>query len=318
MLVLALALAAATAVAAPAPGPVCDAVWHDAARDRDVPVRIRLPAGASPVPLVLFSHGLGGDTGGGTTWARAWAARGLAVIHVQHPGSDSAVYRDARGPDDLKARVRAAATGVQLQARVADVGFVLDEVQRRRPDDDGACDLRRLDLARVGIAGHSMGAWTAQAVAGQNFYGAPRLADRRFKAAIAFSPSAPMVGSAAEAFAGVSLPFLSVTGSRDGNPLSADAAQRASAEAQRTGPFTAMPPGDKYLIVFDDGDHMAFAGNSRRVPTPTDLHIQAAASELTTRFWAAYLLGDSAAKAALQRQQAGAAPLAAADRFVAK
>jgi hypothetical protein len=31
----------------PASVTVCDAVWHDTARSRDVPVRIRVPAGTS-------------------------------------------------------------------------------------------------------------------------------------------------------------------------------------------------------------------------------------------------------------------------------
>lgn len=308
------ALLAAAALNPAAPGPVCDAVWHDTARNRDIPVRIRLPDGEAKVPVVLFSHGLGGDTAGGTLWAQAWAAHGIAVIHVQHPGSDAAVYRDAKGPEDAKARVRAAATGVQLQARVADAGFVLDELAARTRQ--GGCNLARLDTARAGIAGHSMGAWTAQAIAGQNFFGAPRLADRRFVAAIAFSPSAPNTGSAAEAFAGITIPFLSVTGSLDGNPLAAKAEIRAASQAQRTGPFMAMPPGRKYLLVFENGDHMIFSGNSRRAPTPTDFHIQAATKAATAAFWGATLLGNAADAAVLKSGLK--AQLAPGDRWQAK
>lgn len=321
MYLIALALAAAT--------PVCEAVWRDPARARDIPVLIRLPAGTARVPVVIFSHGLGGDTRAGTLWGKAWAARGLGVVHVQHLGSDSAVYRDAVSPEDRRARVRAAATGVQLQARVADVGFVLDEIDTRKAAGSGrlrsegestetACDLSRLDTARAGIAGHSMGAWTAQAVAGQNYGGAPRLANRRFRAAIALSPSAPDFGSAAEAFGTITIPFLSITGSRDGAPLSPDPALRAAAEAQRTAPYSAMPPGDKYLIVFNDGDHMVFSGNSRRAPTPTDLHIQAAAQTATTAFWGATLLGSTSDAAYLAAPTGLKAALAPGDRLEAK
>ncbi len=196
----------------------------------------------------------------------AWAARGIAVVHLEHPGSDASVYAGAADAADLKARVRAAATGAQLQARVGDVSFILDELARR--PREGGCDLSRLDLSRIGFAGHSMGAWTAQAVAGQRYFGAAAFRDPRITAAIALSPSTLTTGGLGEAFGGITIPFLSVTGSADGMPkLVRDAVPTTAQieqQAQRTGPYTGMAPGRKYLIVFQDGDHMVFAGNLRR------------------------------------------------------
>jgi hypothetical protein len=43
------------------------------------------PEGDSACPLVLFSHGLGGSVDAGTQWAEAWAAAGVATLHLQHP-----------------------------------------------------------------------------------------------------------------------------------------------------------------------------------------------------------------------------------------
>ena len=40
---------------------VRDLSAHDAARNRDIPVRIYLPSANTPAPVVLFSHGLGGS-----------------------------------------------------------------------------------------------------------------------------------------------------------------------------------------------------------------------------------------------------------------
>jgi len=54
--------------AAPA---VCEASWRDGARNREVPVRIRLPDGTGPIPVILFSHGLGGSLDAGTDWGEA-------------------------------------------------------------------------------------------------------------------------------------------------------------------------------------------------------------------------------------------------------
>ena len=63
----------------PAPG-VEDDTWTDAPRKRDVPVRVRWPQSDrqnAALPVVLFSHGLGGTRDGGTVWGEAWAAAGF-------------------------------------------------------------------------------------------------------------------------------------------------------------------------------------------------------------------------------------------------
>jgi predicted dienelactone hydrolase len=307
-------LSAAPAVA----GPVCDAVWRDPARGRDLPVRIRLPDGNSKVPVVLFSPGLGGGVIGGTLWGSAWAARGIAVVHLEHPGSDAGVYAGAADAADLKARVRAAATGAQLQARVGDVSFILDELARR--PREGGCDLSRLDLSRIGLAGHSMGAWTAQAVAGQRYFGAATFRDPRIIAAIALSPSTLTTGGLSEAFGGITIPFLSITGTADGMPKivrdAVPSAAQIAQQAQRTGPYTGMAPGRKYLIVFQDGDHMVFAGNQRRGAAGPVAHIQTVTARVTTAFWGMALLGDTEDAALVA---SGVTPwLAAGDRFEAK
>jgi predicted dienelactone hydrolase len=83
--------------AAQAAGPVCDAVWRDTARGRDVPVRIRMPDGSGRAPLILFSHGLGGSLDGGTLWAQAWADAGFIVIHLHPPGSDRSILQSGDG-----------------------------------------------------------------------------------------------------------------------------------------------------------------------------------------------------------------------------
>jgi predicted dienelactone hydrolase len=68
LLALLLASAAASAYQPPTPSlPVASIryTWHDTARDRDVPVKIYYPAtGAGPFPIIIFSHGLGGNREG--------------------------------------------------------------------------------------------------------------------------------------------------------------------------------------------------------------------------------------------------------------
>jgi len=289
MFLAAAMLAPAAAAAAPADAiAVCDAQWHDSARGRDVPVRIRMPAGTNKVPVILFSHGLGGSLDGGTNWAVAWAKAGFIVVNLQHPGSDRSILGSGR--------IAEAMAPAQLVARVDDVHFVLDELARR--PREGACDLRRADLAHVGMSGHSFGAHTTQAIAGQRFPVAGIAADPRVKAAIAFSPSPPMRGSDAAAFGSIATPFFSITGTEDVAPITPYITAK-----DRERPFRAMPPGGKYLLVLGGANHMVFnAQDGLRGPGSTATpHIRDTVITATTLFWRATLLGDADALAELAR-----------------
>jgi predicted dienelactone hydrolase len=302
-----LAALTAWAIDAQAAPTICDGIWHDDARGRDVPVRVRMPEGMRRVPVILFSHGLGGSVDAGTAWAEAWADAGFAVIHLQHPGSDLAMLR-AEG----RAGARGAATGQQLVARGRDVSFVIDQLALRPAE--GACDLRRIDRARIGMSGHSFGAQTTLAVAGQSFGSrGPALRDPPIRAAIAFSPAPPVGAGAAEisrAFGSVSLPMLMITGTQDASPLG-----RAVTPADRQKPFGALAPGNKFLLVFDGADHMAFGGFLRRQATANDLRITSLVRLATTAFWRATLNGDGAAAAALSEGNAVERSLAPGDRI---
>ena len=305
-----------------AAGPVCDAVWRDAARDRDVPVRVRMPDGTGRAPLILFSHGLGGSLDGGTNWAKAWADAGFVVIHLQHPGSDRSILTAARRGGlggrlrggmraDISAALRGAMTGEQLQARVRDVGFVLDQVPLRR--SEGACALTRIDLAHVGMSGHSFGAHTTQALAGQVFPATPAgAADPRIAAFVAFSPSPPRGGADAAAMAKITRPFFSITGTADTSPAVPDVTA-----ADRERPFRAMPPGGKYLLVLKDATHADFSGNAGAGPRSRapDPHVARVTIDATTAFWRWALLGDRQAKATLDDPRGIAAELVPGDRL---
>lgn len=302
-LLVLLALAGAAPVAAqPVAGwAVCDAVWHDASRGRGVPVRIRLPRSGAKVPLILFSHGLGGSLETGKLWAQAWAEAGFAVINVQHPGSDIRVP---------PAVMVAALNPQQLAERARDISFVRDEVARRPAE--GACDLRRIDLGRVGVAGHSFGSRTALAIAGQlppPGAGAATLADSRFVAAVALSPSPATAGSDAEAFAPVRIPVFSLTGSADRVDFLPDISP-----VDRERPFRDMPPGEKYLLSLARADHVVFGGTDSPQPAGSVpvVHIRAEVIRTTTLFWRWRLLGDMAARAGLDATELGLHP---GDRF---
>lgn len=275
----------------PDAGLVCDGALQDAERaQRQIPLRVRLPAGEGPFPVILFSHGLGGSLDAGTRWAEAWTAAGFAVVHLQHPGSDASLWKGLKGKEALAA-LRKGMDAKQFIARVADVKTVLDAVGS--PMMVGNCSMTLLDAGRIGMAGHSFGAQTVQAVAGQQFRTASGLfsvTDPRIKAAIAFSP-APAIGEPDDsAFGKIAIPFLSVTGSKDALPGLTKVTPK-----DRTRPFHAMPPGGKYLLVVDGADHLIFSGGEqRRAPTSTDRRTELIVAETTARFWLANLASPNA------------------------
>ena len=173
---------ASDAVPAPTPG-VQQGAWRDQSRLRDIPWRLRLPDGDRPVALVVFSHGLGGSLDGGTEWAQAWAEAGIATLHLQHAGSDRAIWRGG-----LQA-VKAAASAEQLIERGHDVQFAVEQLLKLQKDGHGPW--ARVRPEALGMSGHSFGAQTTLAVAGRDFRerSAPDLSESHFKAFAAFSPS---------------------------------------------------------------------------------------------------------------------------------
>jgi len=252
---LLLSLLATSGVRAQNGATVSDFSWRDAARDRELPLRIRWPAGDAPCALVLYSHGLGGSREGGDAWGQTWTEAGLAVLHLQHPGSDSEVLRGGMPA------LRAAASAQQLLARVADVRFVLDELERRAAQPPWS----RVRRDAIGLGGHSFGALTVQALAGQRYALPGSLADERLKAFVALSPSPGRNALWLEQqFGGVVRPFLAVTGSLDGDPLgNRRGNERGNGGEWRARVYDGLPGGQRGLLWLDGADHMSFAGNAR-------------------------------------------------------
>ena len=274
---------------------VSDGSWLHVGRQRTLPWRLRLPEGDKPCPLVLYSHGLGGSREGGQAWGSAWADSGIAVLHLQHPGSDIDVLRSGGRA------LQTAASADQMIERLLDLRFAINELQRRATT--GEAHWNRIRADAIGVAGHSFGALTTQAVAGQRYPGVDDLSDPRPKAFVALSPSLPIGGklSPSEAFAGVVRPFFALTGSKDSSPI-----QRNQAAAQRAGVYDALPPGQRALLWLAGANHQTFGGgraslpetdekNAQQAPDTEDRHSRLIASA-TTAWWHWRLLGDEAAR----------------------
>lgn len=292
------------AASAQHPTRIVDETWHDPARARDLPVRVRWPdatTASPPLPVVLFSHGLGGSVDAGTVWATAWARAGCVVIHMQHAGSDlPAVRAAATSASDLRA-LRQLASPAQLVARIRDVVFVLDEIGRRhsgaRP---GWADIRP---THIGMSGHSFGALTTMAMAGQRFPGVEPIDETRLSAFMPFSASLPTAGDAARAYAAIHRPLLTITGTRDDDVIGTGATPE-----RRIAVFAALPPGDKAQLVLQDADHMTFSGQTElafarwpraQITRTLQAAHQATAAAISTDWWRAWLMNDAGARVRL-------------------
>jgi len=261
----------------------------DDSRQREIPLRIYLPADKKPAPMLLFSHGLGGSRSGNAFLGQHWAARGYVVVCLQHPGSDTGVWQD-QPVGKRMAAMQQAASAENFLLRVKDVPAVLDQLTTWKKTASHVL-AGRLDMSRVGMSGHSFGAVTTQAVSGQHFP-IGQFTDLRIKAALAFSPSTPIAGKAERAFGDVKIPWLLMTGTKD------TAAIGHATVASRRAVFPALPPGSKYELVLDLAEHSAFT--DRRLPgdsEPRNPNHHRAILAISTAFWDAYLTGNADAKA---------------------
>lgn len=275
------------------------AEWHDSSRDRAVPVRIYHPdeTGDAAYPVIVFSPGLGGSRDMYRYLGEYWAAHGYVCMHVQHPGSDDAVWKDQARP--VRRLAKAAADTDNFVNRPQDVSFALDRLTACNQDASFALH-GRLDLSRIGMAGHSFGAYTTMALAGQRFRRGSgtmeHLADPRIKAAIAMStPVKNRSGiPGGHGYAEIAIPVYHLTGTLDSDPLG------TPDPALRRVPYDQTRRAEAYLLTLDGGDHMVFSGQRRRGDGTHDAEFHRLIQESTTAFWDAWLKEDAAAMAWLK------------------
>ena len=304
---------------APLIAATCDLIIEDKVLGRNIPARLTLPEGEGRVPLVLWSPGMGGGLEQGAVYAAAWAKAGIATLQLRHPGSDVEAYRRANAAaarETQPAQARAArarvvqeATGPrQILARMGDMAAAQARVAQG--GRAGACSLTRVDAGRLGVAGHSMGAWVAQLLVGQRVVGlsVPRLPVRAalvVSGAPLVTPDPPLAAS----LANVRRPVMVMTGTLDGVRAGAPSEVREGAMAQRTAFWHGLPPEEKYLLVAEGADHMQLAGTRGRMPEALAARLAAVSSD----FWRVHLLYDGEAAARLVAPE-----LAPGDRYQRK
>ena len=273
--------------------------WEDGSRKRSVPARLYLPANrksAGPIPLVVFSHGLGGSRDGYKYLGRHFAANGYASLHLQHIGSDRQLWFG--NPFSLLGRMSDAANDNEAIDRVRDLSFALDQLF----SSDAAT---HLDPQRIIAAGHSYGANTSMLAAGAEVERNGRmlrLRDARIKAAILLS-APPFYGSKdiARILKGIEIPTLHITATEDDIAIPG----YRSGLSDRLEVYQHIGNGhaaSKALAVFKGGSHSIFTDRMGTGGVELNPKIKAATRDLALAFLNSLYAGDADAMQRWQSQ----------------
>lgn len=232
--------------------------WEDEKRKRKIPVKCYFPEKGKKYSVIFFSHGLGASCHHYQYLGNYWASHGYISIHVQHPGTDWTIFQGKKNRENA---MREASQNVdQVLQRPLDVRFVLD-VLFQNPSLFPFS--HSLNLTRICIAGHSIGALTAL-LCGGAFFEEPQsnlisFHDPRFSACIAMSPSSKDFEKSKSLYSHFQIPSLHFTGTQDYSPIG------QTQLAHRRVPFDSITQAEAVLIIFKGAHHMAFSDSPWRL-----------------------------------------------------
>lgn len=297
-----------------------DLVLHDAARHKDLHVKVRVPRAKTQetpdatYPMVVFSHGLGGSKDGFGELCDHLCRWGYVVVCPSH--ADSIQERRRAGEHVTLANafdMKKMDPKGRLD-RVLDCKFILDSIptlEEKVPGLKGAGGKGRIDTNRLAMAGHSAGAYTAEVLGGMKIaqVGALKgqtLVEPRFKAVVVISGTGVnKLGITDTAWSEVKNPWLVITGSKDTVPIS-----RETPESRRD-PFKYArgiekggPPA--YLLFIEGATHSSYAGKETSAlmgekPTTDVKVIQNCVASSVLAFMDGYVKGDKAGTAYLAK-----------------
>src|SRR5262245_1927113 len=195
-------------------GVIPTTLLHDAQRNKDLDISIGYPTKGGPFPVIIVSHGYGGSNRGYESLVANWTSHGYVTIRPSH--ADAGALRDAirevpkvnreDRPRSRAERKRAEEEAKKAAAefhpnpaetiwekerepqwrdRARDISLIIDalaDLEVRFPELKG-----KIDRTKIGVGGHSYGAFTAMLVGGTKA-DSLQVADPRVTAILAMSP----------------------------------------------------------------------------------------------------------------------------------
>lgn len=260
--------------------------------NREVALKFYYPDNQSltDIPLVVWSHGLGGSIDGAAFISRFLAQNGYAVLHVNHLGSDSGLWEGKPGhPWDIIRETNIPRSA--SLARFMDVPFVLDNMHEFFAAYPDVKD--RIDYNNIGMSGHSFGAMTTQVMMGMMFPDEQGIlqdySDSRFKCGILYSPVPEfhLSGSLPDTvYAPINRPLFHMTGTDDSSPVEGFGYERRLDVYNHS-------RGERCLMILKDGDHMIYNGSRGKLgQNPNRERHEEIIKIAALAYWDAKLKGD--------------------------
>jgi len=230
--------------------------------NRSVPAKVHLPSGNGPFPVVIVSHGAGGNLDSNFAQANHLASHGYIAVCVEHIGSNTKTMLAGglRIGQTMAAMTRDAG---EVMNRPKDIRFAIDQTETWNRTHAVLKD--KFDLQRIGVMGHSFGAFTTLVICGarpaldwlQPTIGTgkglgPDLFDKRVRCGVALSPQGP--GEPfflPTSYRSIRVPLLGISGSRD--------KQQGAEPIHRRNSFQYWPKGDRYLLWINNANHLQFS-----------------------------------------------------------
>jgi dienelactone hydrolase len=209
---------------------------RDAKRDRLFPCEIWYPAAeAGAFPLILFSHHSGGNRLAATYLCTHLCSHGYVVAALDH---SEVVAPELARKDGETAEQKAARVEAVLASRVPDLRFLLDHVLSSEI---------RVDAARIGVVGHSLGGWTVLATTAE---------DARIGAVVALAP-----GGSSQPRPGIIRAELTFAWGRDVPTLYLAAENDVSLPMEGMYELFERTPASKRMFILRRADHLHFVDN---------------------------------------------------------
>jgi len=250
-------------------------IFRDQKRQRTIPVDLYWASNTSG-PLIVLSHGFGSDRRFLRYLAHHLASYGFTVASLEHPGSN---YTWLNGVS-LGGSLGDLLAGSEFIDRPKDISFLLDQLAQLNQEDSMLQG--KLNTQQVTVIGHSLGGYTALALAGGEVnlkelrqycknrspigrspadwfqcaasdlpHDRIQLRDRRVVQAIALNPlTGKLFGN--QGLAQVTIPTLILTSTEDAIAPSLDNQLR---------PFSQLG-GPKYLVSAIGGTHLSITDRS--------------------------------------------------------